>query len=197
MYHIKKDKRSQDSANALYTALIKMLKNEEKVSITQLVKNAQVGRSTFYRNFDEPIDILQWKAESYFKQVLTDYVAEQKEREEAGEGEPDSNSLIRYVFEFWSTRSDVLEALMRLNRIDLIYEAFQKASPIVLDYLADKNEIKGMSKRQVAYFSEMRTSIFIGTMATWLRGGKKESGEEIAQMLADSVDQLTKMKVLF
>ena len=75
MYHIKNDKRSETSANALYHALIETLKTTplEEVNITKLVEKAMVGRSTFYRNFDEPLDILKWKCDSLFRNLVDEF----------------------------------------------------------------------------------------------------------------------------
>jgi len=72
LYHIKSDKRARTSAAMLYESLMACMevKSFEKISITELVDRATVGRSTFYRNFDEIADILYWKCDQQLSDML-------------------------------------------------------------------------------------------------------------------------------
>lgn len=192
MYHIKNDKRSKTSAEALYQALITLLKKEDidKINITQLVNTAAVGRSTFYRNFDMPLDILKWKADLNFKGVLNSYIHSKK-------NEKDYFGFIRYVFTYWEDHSDVFESLINLRRMDIIYNSFNNASPIIINYMTQKNDLKNVNPVEFQYFLAMRIGILVSTMVTWINRGKKETPDEIVVILGKEVIQYKNMKVLF
>lgn len=72
MYHIKEDIRAERSALMLYEGLMSILKDKKlnKITVSDISKASTVGRATFYRNFDEIIDILYWRCDTEFSRVL-------------------------------------------------------------------------------------------------------------------------------
>ncbi|MGM9892540.1 TetR/AcrR family transcriptional regulator C-terminal domain-containing protein [Limosilactobacillus sp.] len=185
MYHIKSDKRSLTSATALYRALIDELKTKAltEVNITELVKRAMVGRSTFYRNFDEPLDILKWKCDTMFQELTTEFNAKYR-REGANQV-----TFIQSVFEYWEKQSDVLEALIRNQRIDVIQNAtrtIMAASPRA-----------AAAEAYYQYSINLRISIVVGMMITWIQRGKRESASEITQILLKNLKEIPQMPVVF
>jgi len=55
MYHIKSDKRQMQSVNMLIDGLSLLLSEKpfEKITVKEVVEASKVGRTTFYRSFDE------------------------------------------------------------------------------------------------------------------------------------------------
>lgn len=193
MYHIKDDKRSITSANALYNALQTLLKTEQlnDISVSKLVRKAMIGRSTFYRNFDTILDVLVWKADSYFQTVLADYINCAKGNDN------DQLDFIRYIFAFWEKHSAILEALIKVNRLDIIHDSFTRASPVIIDYMKHKNTPTDLTPTEMRYFLSTRISILIGAISTWIRDGRKESPEEIARILEKNARHLSRMNILY
>ncbi len=72
MYHIKKDQRSRLSAKLIFDGLGELLKENEyeDIRITDIVKKAEVGRATFYRNFDNKIDVLRYESDKVFIEMM-------------------------------------------------------------------------------------------------------------------------------
>ena len=60
MYRIKQDQRTIRSSQLIYRALAQLMREKSfaKISVTNIVEKAQVGRTTFYRIFDEIEDVL-------------------------------------------------------------------------------------------------------------------------------------------
>lgn len=189
MYHIKNDKRSITSANALYNALINDLHSEtlKDVSITSLVKQAQVGRSTFYRNFDEPLDILKWKCDSSFREVMERF---NHKRHQKAVGQLD---FIHDVFEYWEQNYEVLESLIANKRIDII----QNASAVITDYLKEVDDPLPIGSTYYQYAINLRISILVGMMITWIEHGRKESATEITQILLKNLKEIPNMPILY
>lgn len=189
MYHIKNDKRSITSANALYQALITDLHHEslKDVSITALVKHARVGRSTFYRNFDEPLDILKWKCDSSFKEVMENF---DRKRHQKNIGQLD---FIRDVFEYWEQHYEVLESLIINKRIDIV----QNASSVITDYLKKNDDPIQVDSAYSQYAISLRVSILVGMMITWIERGRKESATEITHILLKNLKEMPSMPILY
>ena len=176
MYHIKQDKRSQTSASMLYEALMECIREKgyDKISVTELVARAGVGRSTFYRNFDEISDILYWKCDRQFAELLQDY-----DRIRSSAGNP--LGLLEHVFSYWMERSEILETLLSINRIDIIYDCFSKNSVFVTEAMQRQYQL---SEVECEYFIYIRIGVFVGAMHTWLKGGRKETAQQLSQILA-------------
>lgn len=179
MYHIKEDLRAEKSAELLYEGLKQCLKDKEfdKVKILDITKASTVSRATFYRNFDSVIDILYWKCDQLFKQVLSSYIETSPNINEA-------DSLIRYIFSFWMNHIDILEILIKQSRIDIIFNSFIQNADIVMNYIYS---ITNISILNYDYFISTRVGIFIGMFQTWIKNGKKETIEELISILNSHV----------
>lgn len=179
MYHIKSDKRARTSAAMLYESLMACMevKSFEKISITELVDRATVGRSTFYRNFDEIADILYWKCDQQFSELLRGYSDTESMREKP-------LGVLNHVFGYWLNHSATLEVLFTINRMDIIYDCFARNSAVVSERLKRRLNVPDS---QYEYFLSIRIGVFIGVMKTWLHNGKKETAQQLSDMLGQQL----------
>ena len=175
MYHIKDDLRAEKSAELLYEALKRCMEEKEfdKIAISDLSKVSTVSRATFYRNFDGVIDILYWKCDCLFREVLTAYVSS-----DPNLSQPDG--LINYVFGFWMQHTDILEILIDRGRMDIIYNSFLNNAGVVMEYLSAKLHIPDWNN---CYFLATRVGVFVGMFQAWFAGGKQESAEELIRIM--------------
>jgi AcrR family transcriptional regulator len=178
MYHVKDDIRARRSSELLYKGLLAMLQEKDfsKVTISDISRVSTVGRATFYRNFDETADILWWKCDQEFSEVLTSFVRSEPKLEQQDE-------LLLYVLRYWMGHSKDLETLMGIGRLDIIYDCFVDNASILLDYLHEHG-IK-MSTQDYGYFIAVRAGFFVGMMRAWMENGKHESAEEVANIVSE------------
>lgn len=167
MFHIKNDRRSVNSAETLVTALLDLLNDHEfeNINITKLVNKARVGRSTFYRNFDQLIDVLHWKCTQQFNEVVDSFdVAFDKY----------NIGLIDHLINYWVNNCEIIEILLRLHRTDVIYTSYltscKEINEEVLVYIPEYAE----------YINSMRLGLFVAAMQTWILNGKKETAEQLS-----------------
>ena len=68
MYHISNDKRAYQSSEMIYEALKHLMAKAlfSDINVTDLVQEAKIGRSTFYRLFDAIEDVLHYKADEAY-----------------------------------------------------------------------------------------------------------------------------------
>ncbi|MGI6003537.1 MAG: TetR/AcrR family transcriptional regulator [Lachnospiraceae bacterium] len=184
MYHIKSDLRAQRSSEQMFQGLLRCMekKNFDKISISDVTKESSVSRATFYRNFDSMIDILYWKCNQLFNQVLTDYCRQACDNDK-------HESLVCYVFRFWIERSHMIEVLLSGGRSDIIYNSFYNNGSIVLDYLNKKyngKQAPGRDRmRDYKYFLAICTGIFVGVFQVWIENGKQENAQELTKMVEE------------
>lgn len=191
MYHLKEDIRAERSAEMLYDALMQVLAKKPfaKVTVSDLSQASTVSRATFYRNFDEITDILYWKCSRMFETVLTDFT----------ESDPDMTKedvLLVYVLRYWMApeRIRLLEILMDIGRIDIIYNSFVKNAGIIMDFLKEKNI--SMSTDNYVYFISVRAGFLVGALRAWIVTGKKQSPEELSDIIRRQHDDVVKSGLL-
>lgn len=173
MYHIKNDKRSKNSARQIFDSLIVLLKQKDfdRISITETTSSALVGRSTFYRNFDSLIDVLHWQCAVRFEEVMDRFKKNPNIKE---------TDLIEYVFSYWQDNIDVLECLLKIKRIDIIYDCFAENSKKIMKEIQDDNQITDI---EFEYFTSIRVGVFVGVISTWIKCGKKEPARTISKII--------------
>ncbi|WP_455537744.1 TetR/AcrR family transcriptional regulator [Terrisporobacter sp.] len=100
-------------------ALFKLMKEKkfDEITITDISKESDLVRQTFYKNFDSK------------EQVLTDYMEKlSKELDEkcAHTNKNDIRNLARLHLEFWYEKSDLVKLLVKHNLLDLINICYKK-----------------------------------------------------------------------
>lgn len=173
MYHIKKDMRSQKSAQALYQGLVECMKRNafDQISVFELQRAAGVSRSTFYRCFDNLSDILYWKCDCCFRDALVHTPIKEIKQEDI---------FLRNYFSYWMTHSEILELLQKIKRIDIIFDCHRKNA----EAMAEKyGKPVSVPRSHEKYMLAIRTGLTITILTTWIQTGKQESVDEIMEIL--------------
>lgn len=182
MYHVKDDKRAQTSAELIYQGLIQCLKWKpfDYISIADVLRISGVGRATFYRNFDNLIDVLQMKCDQCFREVLEQYLTAHKS------GQLDSRSFLVHFFRYWMEKRELLEVLTTMNRQDIIYSSHYRYSTLITArFLPDVDT----SSDEYVYFMTVRTSITVGVLTAWVKTGRGKTPEQLVDMLIELGEQ--------
>lgn len=183
MYHISQDKRSQQSADWFFEALQRLMQQRlyESIKITDLVKEAQLGRTTFYRCFENLDDVLHYKCDQEFIKCSA-YL--HKVIFELGEYTHQAPFLKPFL-DYWYTNFSIIELLVNANKEDIIRMSFRQ----MIDNLHKRYthiEIKYYN-----YFVEVRVSVAIALLSEWVRTQRSISPLELVsifekQMILDN-----------
>ena len=188
MYHVIKDKRSLVSSEMIYLGLMECLKTKplSELTITEISDRAGVGRTTFYRNFDSPIDVLHMKCDACFEEVTDGLLREY------GRGVQSSDGLMVYFFRYWMDRSDLLSALIDANRLDIIYGCqrrhFDRIAATFFPQLDTGSD-------EYVYFTSLRSGILTGIMMAWGQTDRKKSPEEVVSLINKYLEDVLKSNV--
>ncbi len=96
MYHVGNNKKSKETAFKIYQSVRHNLftKRLEEISITDIYKESNIARSTFYRLFDYVSDVLEYQLEIYIRE----YIEKKKNK----------NDQIIFFFEYFNSHSDLI-----------------------------------------------------------------------------------------
>ncbi|MGI6205629.1 MAG: TetR/AcrR family transcriptional regulator [Anaerovoracaceae bacterium] len=191
MFHLRDDIRAERSAKMLYDGLTETLKTKplNKVSVSDICSASTVSRATFYRNFDEVADLLSWKCEQNFEEMLTGFTT----------SNPDLSTedvLIRYILNYWMEggHMELLSIIMDANRLDIIYNSFVDKAGILMKFL-EKEGIH-MDTTDYSYFISVRAGFFVGMIRGWMVNGKKQTPDEITAIVRRQHDDVVKSGLL-
>jgi len=170
MYHVKDDKRQKDSALRLMIGLTESLRDRRmsEISVSDLCAASKVSRSTFYRIFDTPMDLLEYTCDKYVEKAITDYSKEVFKSEE---------DFILYSLMYWKNHTDLLEAAINCGRIDIIRKSFVAHSEILMPMLT--NEFK---EDELDYVMAGLAGLTTSLLTLWIERGRKETPVQLFEL---------------
>jgi len=177
MYHLKPDKRTRTSARMISEALDKCLSEKQlnEITITDIQNKSGVGRATFYRIFDSLPDVLAYKCDNAFEEIIEDL------RVLATTTTPEQ-LIIKYT-DFWLKQDSLAEVIIRSNYTDILHTSNQKYMKELVHML---HEASSYSESQCDYLASILSAILI----TWIKKGKIETSEELVKKLNEIVMKL-------
>lgn len=182
MYHIKPDKRSQNSARLIADGLYVCLKskNLSDITISDINRASTVSRATFYRLFDNLSDVLEYECDNAFSQMIKQY----HENKPYSENKSSFESLFTSFMEYWTKHIDLLDALVDCNRIDIMSSVFMKHTDEIKEILVPN---ANLSPKELDYFVSTATGAILGVFLSWTKRGKKENSDELIYLLKKSI----------
>lgn len=177
MYHIKNDQRAIHSSQLLYDALTSLMREKpyDTIKVTDLVATAQVGRTTFYRNFDTIEDVLRMRCDQVFDGLM-DYIKSYLQQHPRESNAMQLKPTLRYFY----LHSDIIELLMLAKRIDIIHDAFLSCME---PFRAQITAHQGVSEEYVDYAIAIRAGVTVNILIHWIETDKQKAPDELANTL--------------
>lgn len=149
MYRIGNDKRKTQSANLICKGLDKLMLTLDynDITVTNIVNTSGVGRATFYRLFDDKSDVVLYKMESVFTELI------------CREGPySNSNMIVISIFEICLDQKELFLSLIKAN----LYGEFQTRIAFILEEkLKFIKERVGLDERSWQYFIHVRAAMLL------------------------------------
>ena len=180
MYHISSDRREQKSAEALVEAALRIMLSDDpqKLTVSLLSREAGCSRTTFYRLFDDPDDVLQYGADNVFLEMIGGYVDLIRRSEKLGLSVP---APTQWYAEAFRKNADAIAAMYRIGKSDILMKAhknaLQKFAPVLYPDLDPDSD-------EYVFFLDMRTSVLMGAVSAWVETGQKISLSDIERCTA-------------
>ncbi len=185
MYHAKKDKRSQVSCKLISGALVKLISQHsfEDINIKMLVEMAGVGRATFYRSFDSIDDVLKYQTDIVIRESVASIYSELTSRSVVSEDE-----IFSSFFKFWFQHVELIGTLIMAKRYWLLENSFDDLFKTKLVII---KKLLNMQDDTWRYFIRIRTAMLTRMLAEWFVSGKKETPDELVNILLKSFAHVT------
>lgn len=189
MYHIKDDRRAARSAETIYEALVKLMgeKRFADIRVTDLVEQAQIGRATFYRSFDVQEDVLRWRCDQMLDELIP-YMT-RFARSQPGGGA----SLLKPILRFFYLDSRIVELLIEAERTDLLQVALQER----FEHWGPRAvALFSVPEDYVRYWWALRAAAAVSILVQWVKGGKQQAPDDLADMIAELAIQTSRQNLL-
>ncbi|WP_373598985.1 TetR/AcrR family transcriptional regulator [Paraclostridium bifermentans] len=178
MYQKKRDKRSIQSSEWMYEALKELMevKDYSKITVTDITNKANLGRTTFYRNFETIDDVLEMKCIEKFKEFRQYCIDFYKLND------IEVKSFLKPFLMYWYDNSEVIELLIKANRDNIIKKYLTKEVQFFVD-ISSINKDTVISSH-INYFIEMRVSNSISILTEWIKNDKNIPPDELANIIS-------------
>ena len=176
MYHIKKDIRTRKSADRVLDALTECLKTKKltDISYTDLQKSSGVGRSTIYRIFDTNADILAYGCDMFAESLNREYLKMTQK------SHPTKRDFALFIMSGWMGNYKLLDAINMSRCEDILEKSIVKYR----QGLPEFDEKLILTPVQIEYLTEIAAASVAAVFKVWLRHGRKESAEELYEILS-------------
>lgn len=163
--------------------MIKLLKYKEirSITVTDICKEADINRGTFYNYYNDPFDLLQSIENKLFDKII-EYLNEDYLKE-------NRITVLTKVFELAKENEDLCKILLSnqsnsrvLNRI--LHLVTRN------DIIFMGSNIKDLDENQLNYIMRFMITGCIGIVQTWLENGLKESPVEMASIIDDLTSKI-------
>lgn len=183
MYHISNDKRAKKSADLIADGLLACLKEKEfeAISVSDLNRKSYVSRATFYRLFDNTMDVVRYLCDKMFEDLIAAFSQQRLTT---------ADDMTVFFLEGVMKHDLLIEILTRGNRVDILYETHMK----YIEYFYKFNfGTMLLTPEEEKYVAGILSSMLCSFITTWCREGKKESAEQLHQRIQRSVEVLSYM----
>lgn len=161
--------RNQYIRMCIARTLIQLMASKplDEITITALVKEANVSRMTFYKYYTSKQEVL----EDYMYEIMNDYMEETKKRTDIGAFRDLKH--ICHCFEFFKEYSPFIKILTKANMYSVIINALN-------DYMDTYVlPIFPYSRYELYYYAGALCNTYI----KWIESGMQETPEEIATLV--------------
>lgn len=162
--------------DCLYTAILRLMKEKhiDDITVKELVYKAGVSRSTFYRYYSQPID------------VLKDYLRPFNSSNAYIDNRSDEKAYLRRFYRYYSGNRELIYYLIRANKTEFLRDTI---SQHILDVFSSIMSTNGNSLfRQKAI-----VSLCVEILIVWVNNDRAEKIDEMTDTVHNMVFALQRV----
>ena len=165
---------------SIFTALMILMKEKDynSITITDLTKKAGVSRMAYYRNYQTKEDIIIKHMDEIFDEYVKEVIHSYHE---------DFSSIYVAFFRHFRKHHEMVEVLIQADLTDLILQQFDGYISFIEKGIFQKLVGNKINKYELYYAAGGLYKILL----EWIKGGMKESDEEMATTVMKMSEYLT------
>ena len=184
MYHIANDPRIQKTAALIAKSVLALSQSTpaDRISIASIQRTSSVSRSTFYRLFDTPVDVLIWQVDRLF-----DDFARQV---------PQKKSQKDILFSFFCSimkHAELLVALEKCNRLDALAQCHRRYFQLMGSVFSIPTDPTDGGQE---YLIDIMSYLLPVTISTWIHRGQSDTPEEVYRYFWKSLQTIARFDSL-
>lgn len=188
------DKRSQRTKEKLSKALIKLLlkKSLSEITVTELVKEADLNRATFYLHYGNIFDLFQSIEDDLFLQVKNWIKSVSPNDATIFHVEMDTDEkpylpVLGEVFNFIASNRDTAVVLLRNPESKLLNRVYDEGREIIVRQLQSKGQVA--DHYRLIYSIDYVVNGCIGIIQSWINNGLDADTKVMCEITSDLVIQ--------
>lgn len=171
-------KQKEQSGRMIERALFALMKEKDyaRITVSEIVKRADISRRTFYRLYKEKDEVLH----CYFGRLCWEYSRKISVLERY-----DIAQIAGEYFGFWYQYRNFLLLLHRSGLDGMLYYEIGRVSVEIIKGRIDEDTRKKV--RGIEYFAAYSTGGFSLLLQRWITMGMKETPEEYAKVVSEAL----------
>ena len=175
------DRRQQKSRQAIFEAFVRLLarKNYNKITVQEIIDEANVGRTTFYAHFETKDTLLKEMCTELFDHVFSDRPGVEVAHDYAL-SEGDSRTIVSHILYHLRDNGKNLSKLIMGESSEVFLVYFRQ----YLDKMVYSHLLGGIEhtnkKVPESFLKNHISGSFVNMVQWWINNGMKESPEELA-----------------
>ncbi|MCR5698203.1 MAG: TetR/AcrR family transcriptional regulator [Treponemataceae bacterium] len=178
------DRRQVKTRKAIFEAFINLIteKNYNKITIQEIIDEADIGRSTFYSHFQTKDELLMALCQDIFHHILeTANDAHHTHGHQQVEGVP--NSVICHMLQHIKENDHKILTLLSCEGNEFFLKYFKENlnKLMFINFIKDrpKNELEDTKLPPQDFLLNHISGSFVEMIQWWIKNGMKESPEEL------------------
>lgn len=176
------DRRQQKSRQAIFDAFSKLLssKSYTKITVQEIIDEANIGRSTFYSHFETKDDLLKAMCTDLFSHIFSDRLDTEGTHDfSIAEGNP--NSMITHILYHLRDNKKNIVGILTSESGELFLRFFkQYLNELIIQYLLIGVKRKNTNIPEDFLVNHISGS-FVEMVHWWLKNNMKKSPEVLAE----------------
>lgn len=171
-------KQKEQSRQMIEDALFELLDEKEYsgLTVTEIVKKADVARRTFYRLYQSKEDVIH----NYFKRLCNEYQATNVALQEYN-----LRQIAGDYFSFWYEKKEKILSLHKAGLDDVLYNEIRNASLEVISRRIGDERLRQLP--ELKYFADYSTGGFVSLLIRWIDSGMEETPQQYAQIVSAAI----------
>lgn len=171
-------RQREQSARMIETALFELLreKNFAQLTVSEIVKRADVARRTFYRLYRGKEDVIH----CYFSRLCQEYSTTYLVLENY-----DLNQIAEDYFGFWYQYREFLMLMNQCGLDEMLYYEISRVSEDIVKKRIGNRKVG--NEQEVKFFAYYSTGGFILLLHRWIVDGMRETPGEYAQKVSRAI----------
>ncbi len=182
------DRRQRKSREAIFEAFISLLseKNINKITVSDIIEKADVGRATFYAHFETKDYLIKELCEELFCHIFDSVNNNRNHRHIFECDAPDSVFL--HLFTHLQKNDNNIQRLLSCQNNELFLTYFKNGLLQLVTTQDDLYKYCTKANLPYDYWTNHITSTFVETVRWWINNNMKESPQEITNYFLKAIN---------